>query len=294
MTHPKLKTILASLPLAFAIVAHAQGTAFNYTGYLLNGATPANGSNDLQFTIFASQTGGTPLTGGVTLTNQPVNNGVFVATLDFGPGIFNGSDRWLEIAGRNGGTANPFTTISPRQKITSVPYASYAGNGAPPGSIMAFMGTNVPPGWLLCDGSVVSRATYAGLFAVVGSSSGAGDGTTTFSVPDLRGMFLRGNTGTRADAFADPDSSSRTNTAPGGNAGNAIGSAQPDAFISHSHFVGGANVWAGGPYNTGFAFFKGAYGNGQVDPSLSGESTTGVGGNETRPKNISVNYIIKY
>ena len=69
--------------------------------------------------------------------------------------------------------------------------------GLPAGSIMAW-GTNTPPAnWLLCDGSAVSRSTYASLFAIIGTQFGTGDGSTTFNLPDLRGRVAVGkNAGT--------------------------------------------------------------------------------------------------
>lgn len=63
---------------------------------------------------------------------------------------------------------------------------------APIGSIMPYGGATAPDGFLLCQGQAVSRTTYAELFAVIGTSFGSGDGSTTFNVPDLRGEFLRG------------------------------------------------------------------------------------------------------
>ena len=51
----------------------------------------------------------------------------------------------------------------------------------------AFAGATAPTGWLLCDGAAVSRTTYAALFAVIGTAYGAGNGSTTFNVPDLKG-----------------------------------------------------------------------------------------------------------
>jgi microcystin-dependent protein len=62
----------------------------------------------------------------------------------------------------------------------------------PLGTINAFGGSTAPEGWLLCQGQAISRTTYADLFAVIGTAFGAGDGSTTFNVPDLRGEFLRG------------------------------------------------------------------------------------------------------
>lgn len=71
-----------------------------------------------------------------------------------------------------------------------VPFAQ-----VPTGSILAFAGATAPAGYLPCDGSRVSRTTYSALFAVIGTSFGQGDGSTTFNVPDLRGMFVRGKEG---------------------------------------------------------------------------------------------------
>lgn len=62
----------------------------------------------------------------------------------------------------------------------------------PPGTVLSYAGASAPAGFLLCDGAAVSRTTHAALFAAIGTSFGAGDGSTTFNVPDLRGMFVRG------------------------------------------------------------------------------------------------------
>jgi microcystin-dependent protein len=62
----------------------------------------------------------------------------------------------------------------------------------PPGMVVPFAANMAPSGWLLCSGAAVSRATFADLFAVIGTTFGAGDGTTTFNLPDLRGRLLVG------------------------------------------------------------------------------------------------------
>ena len=67
-----------------------------------------------------------------------------------------------------------------------------AGDTFPAGAIVAYGGSAAPGGWLLCDGSAVSRTTYADLFAVLGTTHGAGDGSTTFNLPNLRDRFVRG------------------------------------------------------------------------------------------------------
>lgn len=66
----------------------------------------------------------------------------------------------------------------------------------PTGMIAFFDLTEVPDGWLVCDGSAVSRTTYANLFAKIGTRHGAGDGSTTFNLPDMDARFLEGTTDT--------------------------------------------------------------------------------------------------
>ena len=63
---------------------------------------------------------------------------------------------------------------------------------APTGSILDFAGSSAPPGWLLCQGQAVSRSTYAALFAVIGTTYGTGNGSTTFNLPDYRGRVSAG------------------------------------------------------------------------------------------------------
>lgn len=60
----------------------------------------------------------------------------------------------------------------------------------PPGVVVDYMAATAPAGWLLCNGQAVSRTTYADLYAVIGASFGAGDGSTTFNIPNLTGKFL--------------------------------------------------------------------------------------------------------
>jgi microcystin-dependent protein len=60
------------------------------------------------------------------------------------------------------------------------------------GTVLDFAGTAAPSGWLMCYGQAVSRTTYANLFAAIGTTYGAGDGTTTFNLPDLRGRVAAG------------------------------------------------------------------------------------------------------
>ena len=107
----------------------AQGTAFTYQGRLNDNSAAANGNYDLRFTIYDALTNGSAVTGSLTNAPTSVGNGLFTVTLDFGGGVFDGSMRWLEIAVRTNG-AGVFTNLSPRQKITTTPYAIQAANAA--------------------------------------------------------------------------------------------------------------------------------------------------------------------
>lgn len=66
----------------------------------------------------------------------------------------------------------------------------------PPGTLIHYAGRTVPSGWLICNGANVSRKGYAALFAAIGTTYGAGDGSTTFGLPNLNGRFLEGTTST--------------------------------------------------------------------------------------------------
>lgn len=66
------------------------------------------------------------------------------------------------------------------------------------GIVMPFAGSTAPQGWMLCDGSAVSRTTYAALFAVIGTTYGAGDGETTFNIPNLAGRVVIGSSQSHA------------------------------------------------------------------------------------------------
>jgi trimeric autotransporter adhesin len=124
---PRMVSIAVCLLLcAVCGSALAQPTAFNYQGRLTDGTNAATGSYDLQFSLFDAASGGGQQ--GMTLTSfaTVVSNGYFNVALDFGS-QFPGADRWLEIGVRsNGGGA--YSTLIPRQPITSTPYAITAGN----------------------------------------------------------------------------------------------------------------------------------------------------------------------
>ena len=100
------------------------GTAFTYQGYLTQGQQPADGSFELAFSLFDAPEGGAQV-GATVFRTLTVNGGLFVAELDFG-GVFDGAPLWLEIGVRPAGDTGPLTRLLPRQRLTAVPYASFA------------------------------------------------------------------------------------------------------------------------------------------------------------------------
>lgn len=115
--------------------------------------------------------------------------------------------------------------------------------GVPTGASLPFCGTSAPSGYLLCDGSAVSRATYAALFAVIGETYGAGNGTTTFNVPDMRDRFPLGKGTTFSTLAATGGSATKniqhTHTGTTGSASGSVvnvdGSSSPTSGTGHTH-----------------------------------------------------------
>lgn len=148
------------------------------------------------------------------------------------------------------------------------------------GEIKPYSSVTVPVYGLACDGSAVSRTTYAALFAIVGTTYGVGDGSTTFNVPNTHGVFLRGQ-------------GSQT---VGGNSYSAtLGTATADVFRSHTHTDAGHShsvpVGKDAPDCAGGGTISGA----NLGPNTSGTGVANIqatGGSETAPVNLGVNYII--
>jgi len=149
----------------------------------------------------------------------------------------------------------------------------------PVGSIMAYCLATEPAGYLECDGSAVSRTTYSRLYATIATMYGNGNGTTTFNLPDLRGYFLRG---WDHGASVDPDKASRTDRGDG-TTGDYVGTKQADEYESHTHTYY--------PPNQATSYY-----GGRIDYLVAhdGKASGSTGGNETRPINIAVMWVIKY
>jgi microcystin-dependent protein len=171
--------------------------------------------------------------------------------------------------------------------ITTSKFAG--GLSIPVGAVFYFAANSAPTGYLTCDGSAISRTTYADLFAVVSTTFGIGDGSTTFNLPDLRGEFIRGfdagkgtDSGrtfgsTQGQATAAPSTAFTTNTA-----------------ANHTHTIPYA-VSSGFPASYP-SISTGSGGSTRISTDAAGaHSHTITGGDaETRPRNIALLPCIKY
>ena len=139
------------------------------------------------------------------------------------------------------------------------------------GEIAFFARSTPPSGWLKANGAAVSRTTYAALFAAIGTTFGAGDGRTTFNLPDLRGEFLRClDDGRNIDG------------------GRRLGSSQGDEIKTHTINVPNSQ-WEGNVSGSWFFAERGNGNNNQPNNTI-----TYTGGNETRPRNVALLACIKY
>ena len=100
-------------------------TAFAYQGQLKESGTPASGVYDLQFTLYTAQAGGIELKS-IVHEDVAVVNGLFTVKLDFGQAAFDSKESWLDVAVRAGHSADAFTSLSPRQRLSPTPYAIFA------------------------------------------------------------------------------------------------------------------------------------------------------------------------
>lgn len=166
-------------------------------------------------------------------------------------------------------------------EVTSAKLASSAVTAlVPAGLIFPYAASAAPSGYLVCDGSAVSRTTYATLFTLIGVTYGSGDGGTTFNIPDLRGRVIAGHDiavgGSTADRLTGLTGGVNSNTVgnTGGDEKHALTEAQ---MPKHYHQMRGPNSITA-PQNDGGATGHGIYGGGTPDDSAQEYGTYSTGG----------------
>ena len=195
--------ILSALLLSLTVVNAAvlarpttQSNAFAYQGVLKSGGAAVNGNVDLQFKLFDAASAGNQIGSTLAVNAVVVAGGVFTSSLDFGALAFNGEERWLEIAVASpaGGGIGPFTTLTPRQKLASAPYAAYALSASLPATYASPVNFN------------------NALNAFNGVFTGSGFGLTSLNPLALSGLIDSGNIGgTYSNALALSNASNTFN-----------------------------------------------------------------------------------
>jgi microcystin-dependent protein len=152
--------------------------------------------------------------------------------------------------------------------------------GVPAGTAIFYAANTAPSGYLKANGANVSRTTYAALFAAIGTTFGAGDGSTTFTLPDMRGEFPRGWDDGR-----------------GVDSGRVFGSAQTDAMQGHRHqaSTGLSRPFSAEVVSSLDAFYNtGSYTLSTGGPVANGGDGTPRTAAETRARNIALLACIKF
>lgn len=155
------------------------------------------------------------------------------------------------------------------------------GDSTPVGVIVAISSSIIPDGFLECDGANLDRIDFPDLFASIGETYGAGDGSTTFDLPDMRGQFLRG-----LDSGRGVDSN------------RILGTDQNDAFQGHWHYGRSGTAGSGwgttDKYSTRENTASYHYTGSAIRDAYTGSHGAARIGSETRPRNTAIIYAIKY
>lgn len=211
-----ISTVLAQSPYTETsglIRAHSGGTKVTITDNVAFWATFTNKNND------------EIVSGQWTFTNTPIVPGT----------VSNASTTVKGVAKSSVAPVDPNNPIFVGQNDTAA-FQVYV----PAGVMFPYAAASAPTGFILCDGSAVSRATFAALFAVIGTSYGAGNGSTTFNIPDTRGRTMIGaGTGTKVATFASRSSNVITVTGLSSAFNNEFQTGQAITYHSTSTVISG-------------------------------------------------------
>lgn len=260
----------------------------------------AGGAVNATSSGISSGTATASFVGGALVVDANVNTPANVQGASFLFGNNTPGSNFITLQPPNSLASNYSITLPPQNTTGSTVVLTMDTSGnigivadgvSPTGSITMYGGTSAPGGWLLCDGTSYLRTAQSTLFAAIGTAYGSVD-ATHFNVPNFQGIFPRGVSGTSGN---DPDATSRTFAAAGGNTGNNVGSYQQDAAGTHTHYRNSSMIQEsalgafGGPAESYF----GGGGLGAANFNDTGIPHTGNVSSENRPLNLYVNFIIK-
>lgn len=186
----------------------------------------------------------------------------------------------ITLEGAITGTA---TTDGSSNVTLSTKAGAGGGGSVPTGSIIPFMGQGgVPEGYLLCNGATVSRTTYAALFAAIGTKFGSGNGSSTFTLPNLNGRYLQGTTSTPGSAISAglPNITGTCGYNEGGGVLSSDGTFYSGAFSTGSSCSRTLGGWNHKGYYLSISASR--------SNSLYGSAST------VQPKSYGTQYLIKY
>jgi len=240
------------LPLFQISNAYAQTTTFTYQGKLTDNGSPTNSNYDLQFKLFDSadfvtgnQVGSTIIKPAVVVTN-----GIFTVELDFGAGLFTGAARFLEIGVRLAGSPNAFSVLSPRQVVTSAPYAVRSASAANADNATQLGGS--PPSGFIQNTSSQQASTN---FNISGTgTANVLNAGIQFSLAGFRILSNGGSHNLFAGVGAGPSTTGCCNSFFGDQAGFSTTTGSSNSFFGTS--AGFRN--ATGVQNSFFGLFSGS------------------------------------
>jgi hypothetical protein len=285
--------------------AHAQGTAFTYQGRLNGSGSALSGLYDFRFKLFADPLGNTQVGANYFSTNLPVTGGLFVTTIDFGAGVFNGSNYWLEVDVRTNNPGNTllYTPLTPLQALTPTPYAVFANTAS---NLLGVLPTTQLSGTLPAGQLAGTYGNAVTLNNAGNSFSGNGGGLTNLNASQLAmGVIsnillpgfqaslgyvsIGGGTGNTATGYGDTIAGGSSNSAAGllatisgGNGNGATGNYDAIAGGRGNSINGYSDnyctVGGGQSNNVGFNFDTIAGGSGNnAGGNNYGYSTVGGG-----------------
>jgi len=278
-------------------------SVFTYQGWLDQNLSPADGIFDFQFEIYDVETFGSPIDFTVTADDIPVSNGLFTVELDFGGAVFQGEERWLEVGVREGSSIGAYTVLSPRQRLTAVPYTLHASHAeSADGAIAADDADNLDgldstdflrttggflTGALTVNGMV--HSTSGGIkfpdntLQTTAASGGSGDGHSLDAADgNPTDVVFVDNTGNVGVGTTSPNARLSVNgslVVGDGTAGGGFAAA-----VGQISTASGANALAAGFNSTASGDHSTALGLG---PTASGIVATAIGDNTKATGNIS-------